>query len=121
MQTVRQIAKEIVGREGGFVDDPDDPGGATNFGVTIHTLRRLGLDLTGDGLVDVSDVRSLTRKQAIEIYINHYFERPGLDRIPSILQPAVFDMYVNAGAHSVRILQKLLNETTGIFHSASLL
>ncbi len=110
MQTVRQIAKEIVAREGGFVDDLDDPGDATNFGVTIHTLRGLGLDLTGDGLVDVSDVRSLTRKHAIEIFIKHYFERPGLDRIPSILQPAVFDMYVNAGAHSVRILQKLLNE-----------
>ncbi|MEM6340440.1 MAG: glycosyl hydrolase 108 family protein, partial [Pseudomonadota bacterium] len=32
MQSVRQIAKEIVAREGGYVDDPDDPGGATNFG-----------------------------------------------------------------------------------------
>ena len=39
------IAKEIVAREGGFVDDPDDPGGATNWGVTIGTLRRLGIDL----------------------------------------------------------------------------
>ena len=49
MQTVRQIATEIVAREGGFVDDPDDPGGATKYGVTIHTMRRLGLDLSGDG------------------------------------------------------------------------
>ena len=45
MQTVRQIAHAIVAREGGFVNDPDDPGGATNHGVTIHTMRRLGIDL----------------------------------------------------------------------------
>ena len=51
MQTVEEIAKEIVGREGGFVNDLDDPGGATKHGVTIHTMRRLGLDLTGDGAV----------------------------------------------------------------------
>lgn len=110
MQTVRQIAEEIVGREGGFIDDPDDPGGATKFGVTIHTMRRLGLDLTGDNLVDVSDVRALSRKQAAEIFLEHYYERSGLDGLPQILQPSVFDMYVNAGSHSVRILQKLLNE-----------
>ena len=44
--SVRQIADEIVAREGGYVNDPDDPGGATKHGVTIHTMRRLGLDLT---------------------------------------------------------------------------
>ena len=43
MQSVSEIAKEIVAREGGFVNDPDDPGGATKYGVTIHTMRRLGL------------------------------------------------------------------------------
>ena len=64
MQTVREIASVIVAREGGFVNDPDDPGGATKFGVTIHTMRRLGLDLTGDGAVDVADVRRLSRAQA---------------------------------------------------------
>jgi len=50
MQTVRQIAQQIVDREGGYVNDPDDPGGATNFGVTIHNMRRLGLDLDHDGM-----------------------------------------------------------------------
>ncbi|NBR54295.1 MAG: peptidoglycan-binding protein, partial [Rhodobacteraceae bacterium] len=32
MQSVIEIAREIVAREGGFVDDPDDPGGPTNHG-----------------------------------------------------------------------------------------
>ena len=110
MVSVRDIAEEIVAREGGFVDDPDDPGGATNFGVTIHTMRRLGLDLTGDGRVSVADVRKLSRVQAVDIFIQHYFERPLIGRLPAPLQPSVFDMYVNAGANAVKILQRLLGD-----------
>lgn len=64
MHDVYKIDDEVVAREGGYVndpDDPDDPGGATNHGVTIHTVRRLGLDLEGDGQVDEQDVRVLDR------------------------------------------------------------
>ncbi len=110
MQTVRSIAEAIVGREGGFVNDPDDPGGATNYGVTIHTMRRLGLDLTGDGRVTEDDVRALTRDQAIDIYIEHYFERPRINDLPEPLWATVFDMQVNAGSNAVRLLQRLLND-----------
>ncbi|MDP5216496.1 holin-associated N-acetylmuramidase [Ruegeria sp. 2205SS24-7] len=110
MQTVKQIAQGIVAREGGFVDDPDDPGGATKYGVTIHTMRRLGLDLDRDGDVDTSDVRALSRARAVEIFVAHYFERPRIDDLPQILHATVFDMYVNAGAQAVKILQRLLRE-----------
>tara|TARA_R110000868_G_scaffold18172_16_gene79007 strand:+ start:2359 stop:2994 length:636 start_codon:yes stop_codon:yes gene_type:complete len=110
MQTVTDIAKEIVAREGGYVNDPDDPGGATNFGVTIHTMRRLGLDLDADGDVDAADVQRLTRAQAVDIFIRHYFERPLIAELPAGLHATVFDMYVNAGANAVRILQRLLCE-----------
>jgi lysozyme family protein len=110
MHDIRRLAEEIVVREGGFVNDPADPGGATNFGVTIHTMRRLGLDLTGDGRVDEADVRALSRAQAVDIFITHYFHRPRIDLLPEVLQPSVFDMYVNAGANAVRILQRLLVE-----------
>jgi lysozyme family protein len=110
MQSVSQIAKEIVAREGGFVNDPDDPGGATNFGVTIHTLRRLGLDVTDDGVVDLADVRGLSRAQAERIFIEHYFKRPGIARLPEVVQASVFDMYVNAGSNAVKILQRLLGQ-----------
>ncbi len=108
MQTVRQIAEDIVAREGGFVNDPDDPGGATKYGVTIHTMRRLGLDLNEDEVVTVADVRALTRAQAVEIFLRHYFEKPRIGMLPSKLQPTVFDMYVNAGSNAVKILQTLL-------------
>lgn len=110
MQDVRQIAEEIVDREGGFVQDPDDPGGATNHGVTLGTLRRLGLELTGDGVIGVADVRALSRAQAVEIFLEHYYTRPGIADLPEDLQASVFDMQVNAGANAVRILQRLLRE-----------
>ena len=110
MPTIRDIATEIVRREGGYVNDPDDPGGATNHGVTIHTMRRLGLDLTGDGRVDASDVRQLDQEQAIDIFVQHYFDGPRINLLPEPLQPSVFDMYVNAGSNAVKILQRLLNQ-----------
>lgn len=108
MQDVRQIAEGIVDREGGYVNDPDDPGGATKYGVTIHTMRRLGLDLDGDGAVGVSDVQALDRTRAVEIFLAHYYERPRISDMPDALQPSLFDMYVNAGANAVKILQRLL-------------
>lgn len=110
MQSVREIATEIVRREGGYVNDPDDPGGATNFGVTIHTMRRLGLDLDRDGAVTAKDVRALTRHQAIGIFETHYFERPRIAELPQALHATVFDMYVNAGGNAVKILQRLLRD-----------
>ena len=91
MQTVDEIAAEIVAREGGFANDPDDPGGATNFGVTIGTMRSLGRDLNQDGRVDIADVKALTQAQARQIFIEHYFQRPRL-----------------AGANAVTILQRLV-------------
>lgn len=108
MKSVEQIAAEIVAREGGYVDDPDDPGGATKYGVTIGTMRRLGLDLDGDGAVTREDVRQLTRAQATEIFIEHYYRRPRIDALPESLRASVFDMYVNSGANAVKILQRLL-------------
>ncbi len=110
MDQVRKIAREIVAREGGYVNDPDDPGGATNHGVTVHTMRRLGLDLNGDGQIDAGDVRRLTRAEAERIFIQHYYKRPGIERLPAVLRASVFDMYVNAGANAVKILQRLLRQ-----------
>jgi lysozyme family protein len=108
MKTVQELATEIVAREGGFVNDPDDPGGATNHGVTLGTLRRLGLDINADRRIDAADVRGLTKDQAIDIYVEHYFRRTGIAALPEVLQPSVFDMYVNAGGNAVKVLQRLL-------------
>ncbi|KPD10375.1 holin-associated N-acetylmuramidase [Phaeobacter sp. 11ANDIMAR09] len=111
MQSPKDIALEIVRREGSFVNDRDDPGGATNRGVTIHTMRRLGLDLDGDGDVDVADVKLVSVDLAVDIYLRHYFHRPKIAQLPEPIQASVFDMYVNAGSNAVKILQRLINET----------
>ena len=108
MQSVETIADHILAREGGYVNDPDDPGGATNHGVTIHTMRRLGLDLDGNGRVDARDVKRLSRDQARRIFLDEYFDKPGIAGLPEPLRASVFDMNVNAGANAVKILQKLL-------------
>lgn len=108
MQTVEQLAAAIVAREGGYVNDPDDPGGATKYGVTIGTMRSLSKDLNRDGRVDVSDVKALTKAQAAQIYVEHYFRRPKLDKLPAVLHASVFDMKVNAGNNAVKLLQRLV-------------
>lgn len=77
MLDVRQIAEEIVAREGGYVNDLSDPGGATKHGVTIGTMKTLGIDLNKDGVVNIADVKLLTQAQAVDIYLRHYFESPG--------------------------------------------
>jgi lysozyme family protein len=108
MQSIDEIATEIVRREGGYVNDADDPGGATKYGVTIHTMRQLGLDLTGDGKITTADVKALTVNQAIDIFKKHYFYGPKIDQLPKALQASVFDMQVNSGSRAIKLLQELL-------------
>ncbi|MFY0691380.1 MAG: peptidoglycan-binding protein [Paracoccaceae bacterium] len=110
MRTITEIADQILRREGGFVDDPDDPGGATNHGVSVVTMRRLSLDLTGDGRIDRADVQALELDHARRIFIDHYYHAPRIDALPEALQPSVFDMSVNAGSNAIRILQRLFND-----------
>jgi len=110
MKTVSELTHDILRREGGYVNDPDDPGGATNHGVTIHTMRRLGLDLDGDGKVTTKDVKRLSLAQAADIFESEYFRKPRIDQLPAALQASVYDMSVNAGGQAVKILQRLLRD-----------
>ncbi len=110
MQSVQDIALAIVAREGGYVNDPADPGGPTNYGVTLATMQRLGMDLTGDGQVTDADVQRLSRDQAVQIFVTNYYQQPHIDLLPEILQPSVFDMNVNAGATSITLLQRLVSQ-----------
>ncbi len=113
MKTVDQLAKEIVDREGGYVNDPDDPGGPTKYGVTIHTARALNLDIDNDGDVDIDDIKALTREDAEDIFLEQYYYRNRIDDLPAALRPPVFDMQVNSGANAVKILQRVLNDLYG--------
>lgn len=110
MHTVDTLIDHVLRREGGYVNDPDDPGGATNYGITIHTMRRFGVDVDGNGVVDIRDVKKLPIETARKIYKREYFEGPRIDDLPEVLQASVFDMFVNAGGNAIKILQRLLND-----------
>jgi len=95
--------------EGGYVDDPTDPGGETNKGITMATFRHcshdlLGLDPTSENL------KALTDAQAGIVYRNLYWNKISGDDIPlQDLANIVCDFYVNAGTHATLLLQQVLN------------
>jgi lysozyme family protein len=101
MPNINDIAQEILKAEGGFVNDPDDPGGPTNYGVTLKTLERLGHDLNQDGRVDIADLKQLSSTQTVQIFVQDYFYKPQIDQLPHMLHAPVFDMYANAGTHAI--------------------
>lgn len=80
------------GGEGGFVMNPRDPGGATNFGITRATLSRwLGRPAT------VTEVRNLKESIARSIYLKFYWRPAGCDILPAGVDLMVFDIAVNSG------------------------
>lgn len=99
--------------EGGYVDDPRDPGGETNKGITMRTFRQcshalLGLEPTSENL------RGLTDAQAGIVYRAHYWNpMQGNDFALQELANLVCDFYVNAGTHATSLLQSILNAMGG--------
>lgn len=94
----------VLAHEGGFVNHPQDPGGATNLGITIGTLSdHLGRP------ANVADVKGITKVVASKIYKTNYWDRARCDDLPIGLDYAVFDFAVNSGvSRAVRTLQRVL-------------
>ena len=87
-----QAFSAVIKHEGGYVDHPKDPGGATNLGVTIGTLSGwLGRPATK------AEVRALTLATVKPIYKKNYWDRIRGDDLPAGLDYAVFDYAVNSG------------------------
>lgn len=109
-----KIMEEVFQQEGGFVYNEDDPGGATNMGITIHTMRKLSMDLDGDNDVDVDDVGLLTKKDAKEVYWRNYWLSNGISKYPKRLRLILFDMTVNFGRYgAIKVLQRAVNNKLG--------
>ena len=94
----------ILHHEGGFVDHPEDPGGATNKGITLDTYSGyLGRKATVDELKNIPD------DHVKDIYKNNYWDRVKGDDLPSGLDLCLFDWAVNSGfKRPARVLQNLL-------------
>src|SRR5258708_26968260 len=87
------ITQVVLPHEGGYVDNPNDPLGATNFGVTIPSLQAFR-----STLCTPDDIKNLTREEAIAVYKLNYVQRPGFDKITDVmLRAAVVDMAVLFG------------------------
>lgn len=94
----------VLKHEGGYVDHPKDPGGATNKGITIATFRRY---VNAKGTKD--DLRRLTTAQAGVVYRKQYWDKVRGDDLPDGVDYAVFDFAVNSGpSRAAKYLQDVL-------------
>lgn len=112
MSDFDQAVKTIFENEGGLTDHPADPGGITNFGITLPVLREDGVfgDINDDGKIDAEDIRQLTKEQAREIYNRQWWLRWGYGRIENQwIATKVFDLSVNLGpGQAHKIVQRAL-------------
>tara|TARA_Y100000310_G_scaffold9215_1_gene9655 strand:+ start:7194 stop:7676 length:483 start_codon:yes stop_codon:yes gene_type:complete len=92
-----EIIELVLEHEGGYVNDPDDAGGETNFGIA----KRFNPDI---------DIKNLTKEDAKEIYYNKYWLPAKVPQVPDKLKHIYFDMVVNFGrSGAVKVLQRASN------------
>lgn len=93
--------EKVLAHEGGFVDHPSDPGGATRFGITEAVARRVGYR---------GHMRELPVELARQIYRRDYWDAVRADDLPAAVRYPVFDAAVNSGvSQSIKWLQRALN------------
>jgi lysozyme family protein len=97
---------ELIGIEGGYVNHSNDPGGATNWGITQRVC---------DEHFPDQDVKDLTLSQAKSIYWDDYWTKMNLDQLESkVLALELFEMGVNIGtARAIIFAQKACNFLAG--------
>lgn len=102
---IEQMIDEIIHREDGFIDHPNDRGGPTKFGITKATLR----EWRGHA-VTTADVRNLDAGEARDIYRAKFVSASGFDRLPDLLREHVVDFGVTSKhINVIKSLQRALN------------
>jgi lysozyme family protein len=113
MREFNDYFEVILEHEGGFSDHSADPGGATNYGISLLFLKDLSLedgDIDGDGDIDRDDILALTIEDSKELYHKFFWNPLRLDGLLSEeLKLHLFDHGVNAGTKTaVKLLQRIL-------------
>jgi lysozyme family protein len=99
-----EALRRLLGHEGGYTNHPSDPGGPTNFGITIIDYRKyVKRNATA------ADVRGMRLDEAKAIYRAKYWNALRCDELPAGVDYAVFDYGVNSGiARAAKVLQRCL-------------
>ena len=93
----KDIINDVFEKEGGYVNDPKDPGGETKYGISKKAFPEV-------------DIKSLTKEDAKKIYMDKYWKPSKADSIPEDLRHIYFDMCVNFGRRgAVKVLQQAAN------------
>lgn len=97
----------VLHHEGGFVDHPKDPGGATNLGCT----QKVWEEWVGHP-VSVDDIRNLTPEQVAPLYKERYWDKIRGDDLPAGVDYVVFDAAINSGpGRAAKWLQEVVGTT----------
>lgn len=100
--------------EGGFVDHKSDPGGATNYGVSLRWLKNEGIDIDGDGKIDINDIKALTPGKAAELFKKEFWNKLKCEQLDKLVACVTYDAGVNVGrTQAVKFLQRACNRVTG--------
>jgi lysozyme family protein len=106
--SIDSLIDGVIGREGSFTNNPNDPGGATCWGITERVARANGY---------AGPMNALPRDTAKEIYFGQYVRKPGFSAIMPLserIAEEVVDTGVNMGpAVSAMMLQRALNALNG--------
>lgn len=99
-----QDTRLLLRSEGGYCNDPGDPGGPTNYGITIFDVRKYV-----KANATAQDVKDLTLAQAMTIYRERYWNAMRCDNLPAGLDYPIYDYGVNSGVgRPYRVAQTLL-------------
>ena len=109
MAKILVFAPKILRYEGGFVNDPEDKGGATNMGVTLATWRQVGYDKDGDGDIDADDIKLLSANDAVSVLKLNYWDRWKADQINNqSIAEILVDWVWGSGKWGIVIPQRIL-------------
>lgn len=114
----------VLKHEGGFSDHPSDPGGATQWGISLRFLKDYTTvdpaefdryDIDNDGDIDALDIRGMSRENAVHAYKEAFWDKNDYDRLEHYLVARkIFDLCVNVGSKQAhKIAQRAVRAASG--------